>query len=66
VLHTILHHGTVVQLIGSTLQVRLTPFDAPRLQRLAEALCETLTAQKAHTFDKFGFLVVYEVTPGTL
>jgi hypothetical protein len=66
VLHTILHHGAVIQLIGSTLQVRLKPFDAPRLQRLAKTLCETLTAQTAYTLDKFGFLVVYEVTPGTL
>jgi hypothetical protein len=66
VLHTILHHGAVVQLIGSTLQVRLKPFDSPRLQRLAETLCVTLTAQKAHTLDKFRFLVVYQVMPGTL
>jgi hypothetical protein len=66
VLHTILHHGAVIQLIGSTLQVRLKPFDSPRLQRLAETLCVALTAHKAHTLDKFGFLVVYQVTPGTL
>jgi hypothetical protein len=66
VLHTILHHGAVIQLIGSTLQVRLKPFDSPRLQRLAETLCVALTAQKAHTLDKFSFLVVYQVTPGTL
>jgi hypothetical protein len=66
VLHTILHHGAVVQLLGSTLQVRLKPFDSPRLRRLAETLCEALTAQKAHTLDKFGFLVVYEVMPSTL
>jgi chaperonin cofactor prefoldin len=66
VLHTILHHGAVVQLIGSILQVRLKPFDSPRLQRLAETVCVALTAQKAHTLDKFSFLVVYQVTPGTL
>jgi hypothetical protein len=64
VLHTILHHGAVIQLVGSTMHVRLKPFDSPRLQHLAEVLCEALTAQKAHTLDKFGFLVVYEVMPG--
>jgi len=53
-------------LIGATLHVRLKPFDSPRLQRLAQTLCETLTAQQAHTLDKFRFLVVYEVMPSTL
>jgi hypothetical protein len=50
----------------STLHVWLKPFDSPRLQRLAQTSCETLTAQQAHTLDKFRFLVEYEVVPGTL
>lgn len=58
VLHTLLHHGTVVQLMGSTVHVRLKPFDSPRLRRLATVLCDALTTQKAHTLDTIGFLIV--------
>ena len=52
-----------MQLVGDVLHVRLKPFDSPRVQAAAEALCRELNAEQPRTLDKFRFKIVYEVLP---
>lgn len=61
----ILFRGAVVQLVDDVLHVRLKPFDSPKVQVAAEALCRELTALQPSTLDKFRFPIVYEVLPAT-
>lgn len=62
-LHQIIFRGTVVQLVDGVLHVRLKPFDSPKVQAAAEALCAELNSQQVCTLDKFKFPIVYEVLP---
>ncbi|MCP4937495.1 MAG: hypothetical protein GY927_25605, partial [bacterium] len=63
VLRHILRRGAQVQLLDEILYVRLKPFDSPKIQAAAEALCHELTALQPSTLDKFGFRIIYQVLP---
>ena len=63
VLLQIIFRGGYVQLVDGVLQVRLKPFDSPKVQAAAEALCLELNKNEICTLDKFQFPIVYEVLP---
>ena len=59
----IIFRGAMIQLVQGVLYVRLKPFDRPKLQEAASALCVKLNSLKIITLDKFQFPIVYEVLP---
>ena len=59
----IIYRGAFVQLVDGVLHVRLKPFDSPKVQAAAQALCESLNQQQVCTLDKFHFPLMFEVLP---